>query len=356
MANAIGKVLAWWLRLRGTVNGDSQNQEFATELEAHVAMHTQEGIRSGLSATDARRQALIALRGVEQTRQAYRERSTLPWVERLMQDLRFGLRMLNRNPGFTVVVVFTLAVGIGASSTVFTWINAVLIQPLGSVAEPDHLVTLESVTADGEWVPNSYPDFIDFRDHLKLFDGVAVTRPEALSVGNDNHADRVWAELVSGNYFAVLSVKPELGRTFLASEAGDTPGAYPVAVVSDRYWRSHYGADRLIAGKTIRVNQHELRRRREIGIRMAMGAQPGTVERLILRQGLVLTLIAIAVGWAAAWMLSKLASSFLYGIQPHDAATFTIVPPLLAVVALFACWLPARRTASIDPMKALRTE
>jgi ABC-type antimicrobial peptide transport system permease subunit len=98
------------------------------------------------------------------------------------------------------------------------------------------------------------------------------------------------------------------------------------------------------------------RRTREIGIRMAMGAQPGTVERLILRQGMVLTLIAVALGWPAAWMLSKLAASFLYGIHPHDILTFTMVPPFLAGIALVACWIPARRAASIDPMQALRAE
>jgi ABC-type antimicrobial peptide transport system permease subunit len=98
------------------------------------------------------------------------------------------------------------------------------------------------------------------------------------------------------------------------------------------------------------------RRTREIGIRMALGAQPGTVERLVLRQGMVLTSIALVLGWPAAWMLSKLASSFLYGIQPHDAFTFAIVPPLLVMIALAACWIPARRAASVDPMQALRTE
>jgi ABC-type antimicrobial peptide transport system permease subunit len=98
------------------------------------------------------------------------------------------------------------------------------------------------------------------------------------------------------------------------------------------------------------------RRTREIGIRIAMGAQPGTVERLVLRQGLVLTVIAMALGWPAAWMLSKLAGSFLYGIQPHDALTFAVVPPFLAVIALIACWFPARRAASIEPMQALRIE
>ena len=98
------------------------------------------------------------------------------------------------------------------------------------------------------------------------------------------------------------------------------------------------------------------RRTREIGIRMAMGARPATVERLVLRQGMVLTMIAIALGWPVAWTLSKLAASFLYGIQPHDALTFTIVPPFLVAIALAACWLPARRAARVDPMQALRTE
>jgi len=98
------------------------------------------------------------------------------------------------------------------------------------------------------------------------------------------------------------------------------------------------------------------RRTREIGIRMALGARTGMVERLVIRQGMVLAMIAISLGWPAAWLLSKMASTFLYGIQPHDGVTFTVVPVFLSAVAFIACWLPARRAASIDPMQALRTE
>ena len=102
---------------------------------------------------------------------------------------------------------------------------------------------------------------------------------------------------------------------------------------------------------------HRARRRtREIGIRMAMGAQPGAVKRLVVRQGMTLAIVALALGWPAAWMLAKFASSFLYGIAPHDAVTFATVPVVLACVALAACWLPARRAASINPTDALRTE
>lgn len=228
------------------------------ELESHIALHTEDGVRAGLTPQEARRRALIRLGGVEQTRQAYRERLTLPWIEELLQDVRFGLRMMARNVGFAAVAVITLAIGIGATATAFTWIDAVLLQPLSGVTEPNRLVTVETVTSNGEWVPDSYPDFIDFRDHLKLFDGMAVSHLAAFSVGKEDHAERVWGELVSGNFFAVLGVKPEAGRMFLPSEYGDAPGAYPVAVISDRYWRSHYGADPSIVGKTIRINQHEL--------------------------------------------------------------------------------------------------
>jgi predicted permease len=234
------------------------NQDVSAELEFHLAMHVDDGVRAGLTEAEARRQALLQLGGIEQTRQAWRDRGTLPWLEDLLHDMRYGLRMLLRNPSFTAVAVLTLTIGIGVSTTVFTWINAVLLQPLSGVTDPNRLVTVESVTPNGEWVPNSYPDFIDFRDHLKQFDGVAVAHVSAFSVGQADHAERVWGELVSGNFFWVLGVRPELGRLFLPSEFGDTPGGYPVAIISDRYWRAHYGADPSIIGRTIRINQHEL--------------------------------------------------------------------------------------------------
>ena len=251
----IAKMRALGLRLLRAPRSDG---EFQDELASHIVMHTEDGVRAGLCPEEARHQALIRLGGVEQTRQAYRERRTLPWIEALLQDVRFGVRMMARNSGFTAVAIVTLAIGIGATATAFTWIDAVLLQPLSGVSEPNRLVTLETVTSNGDWVPNSYPDFIDFRDRLKLFDGIAVSHVSAFSVGKEDHAERVWGELVSGNFFSVLGVKVEAGRLFLPSESGDVPGAYPVAVISDRYWRSHYGADPSVVGKTIRINQHEL--------------------------------------------------------------------------------------------------
>jgi predicted permease len=176
----------------------------------------------------------------------------------LLQDLRYSLRMMFRNRSFTILAVFTLAIGIGACTTVFSWVDGLLLRPLSGVASPDRLVAVETLTPNGAFVPNSYPDYRDFRDHLKLLSGIAVTHPAAFNVGQQDHAERVWGELVSGNFFSVLGTRATVGRVFLPQEYGDKPGAFPLVVISDRFWRSHFNADPSIVGKTIRVNQREL--------------------------------------------------------------------------------------------------
>jgi predicted permease len=176
----------------------------------------------------------------------------------LLQDLRYAMRMMLRNRAFTILAVFTLSIGIGANTTVFSWVDAMLLRPLSGVTLPDRLVAVETLTPNGAFVPNSYPDYRDFRDHLQLVDGIAVTHPAAFSVGQQDHAERVWGELVSGNFFSVLGTRATVGRVFLPEEYGDKPGAFPLVVISDRFWRSHFNADPFIVGKTIRVNQHQL--------------------------------------------------------------------------------------------------
>jgi len=176
----------------------------------------------------------------------------------LTQDLKYGLRMLAKSPGFTAVAVLTLALGIGATTTVFTWIDGVLLHPLPGVEKPDELLSFETVAANGEFLTTSYPDYRDYRDHLTSLAGLAATQPEPLSVGEEDHGEQVWGELVSGNYFAVLGVKPVLGRAFLPEEYGDKPGAFPIVVISDRLWRRRFNSDPQAVGKTIRVNRQEL--------------------------------------------------------------------------------------------------
>ena len=177
----------------------------------------------------------------------------------LWQDLRYGIRILKSSPAFTAVAVLTLALGIAASTTVFSWIDSVLLRPLSGVGDGERLVAFESTQPDREGHNVSYRDFRDYRDNLRLLSGLAVSEQEHdFSVGEGEHAERVWGELVSGNYFDVLQVRPVLGRFFSPEEQGDKPGAYPVAVIGERLWRSRFHADPRVVGRTLRVNRCQL--------------------------------------------------------------------------------------------------
>ena len=176
----------------------------------------------------------------------------------LLQDLRYGLRSLRAKPAFTATAILTLALGIAVSTVVFSWLDMVLLRPLPGTSDGHRLYIFESKQPDNEGLNISYPDFRDYRDSLKLSSVALAYQNNALSLGEGEHAERVWAELVSGNYFDVMGVKPLLGRFFLPEEQGDQPGAHPVAVVSARLWRSHFRSDPHILGSTIRVNRQEL--------------------------------------------------------------------------------------------------
>jgi predicted permease len=176
----------------------------------------------------------------------------------LYQDLRFGLRVLLASPGYTAVAVLTLAIGIAANTTVFGWIDALLLHPFPGVRGGGQLAALETVTPGGEFSTTSYRDYRDYRDSLQTVSGLCASLLSAFNVGGDENPRRVWGEFVSGNYFAVLGVKPIRGRALLPEEYGDKPGACPVAVISHRLWQELFAADPGVIGKTIRVNRREL--------------------------------------------------------------------------------------------------
>ena len=176
----------------------------------------------------------------------------------MFAELRHAARVSIKSPGFTLVAVATLAVGIAANATVFSWIDSVLLHPLPGTADPANLVAYETVAPNGEFFTTSYPDYRDYRDNLKLVSGLALAQPRALSVGEDEHGERIWGELVSGNYFAVLGVKPVLGRMFAPEEYGDKQGAYPVAVIGQGLWRRMFNGDPQVLNRTIRINRQKL--------------------------------------------------------------------------------------------------
>ena len=140
-------IRALWIRLRGLIAGPRRTGEFDAELESHVAMHIEENIRWGMSPEEARRQALIRLGGAEQTRQAYRERGTLPWLENLLRDVHYAMRGFRRNPVFAITAIATLALGIGSTTAVFSVVDRILFRSL-PYAHDDRLVSVGLTAAD----------------------------------------------------------------------------------------------------------------------------------------------------------------------------------------------------------------
>jgi predicted permease len=185
--------------------------------------------------------------------------SSQQWLRDLRHDLHFSLRVFVSNPKFNLIAVFTLALGIAINSTVFSWIDSLLLHPYPGVHDTNGLALIETQTLSGEHlVATSYVDYRDYRENLELASAVAVGRFTPVSMGTQGNADRTWAELVSANYFDVLKVKPILGRSFLPEEGADKPGAFPLAIISYRMWQKRFDGDRNVLGKSIRLNRHEL--------------------------------------------------------------------------------------------------
>src|SRR5438445_5542384 len=182
----------------------------------------------------------------------------------LWQDLRCGLRMLAKNPGFTTVAVLTLALGIGGNTAIFSLLDQVLLRSL-PVAETDRLVIVHEAEWRGGWSTSdnsemvySYPHYKDVRDQIPLFDGVIARAGVPLSVTAAGTSERAQGEIVSGNYFPVLGVRPALGRLLDAGDDG-LPGASPVAVLSYGYWSRRFGANPQVVGQKIVLNSYRSR-------------------------------------------------------------------------------------------------
>jgi len=172
----------------------------------------------------------------------------------LVRDLRYGLRALVRNPGFTAIAIFTIAIGIGANTTVFSWMRSMVLNPIPGAAQPERIVAIENMAADREPLTTSYLDFTDFRDHLRLVNFVSARIGNVFAVGDGPKTERVWGEMVSGNFFDTLGLKPEAGRFFSGAESDDTQNAHPVVVISHGYWTNHYHPDASAIGSTLRLN------------------------------------------------------------------------------------------------------
>jgi hypothetical protein len=176
------KLRPLWMRLRHAELQRSES-DFAAELDSHLGMHIDDNIHAGMTPEEARRQAVIQLGGLEQTRQAYREQVTLPWIQSFRQDLRYALRQLRKAPGFTTVAVLTLAIGIGFNTPVFGFLNALFLKPL-AVSKPEQLVRVYARGPSGHYGAGfSYPEFKQLRDHSSSLEALSVEteRPQFAS-------------------------------------------------------------------------------------------------------------------------------------------------------------------------------
>src|SRR5439155_24497979 len=177
-------------------------------------------------------------------------------METLWQDLRYSLRTLLKKPGFTFVVVTTLALGIGANATIFTWVKAVLLASLPGIEQPEKLVEVWGATRNNSALSSSYVDYLDYRDQNKVLSGLIAHQVLPLNLTRSEKPERVWGAIVSGNYFDVLGVKTLIGRTFLPEE-DRTPNTHPVVVIGYGLWERRFGADPNILGRTITLNEHD---------------------------------------------------------------------------------------------------
>ena len=173
----------------------------------------------------------------------------------LWQDVRYALRVLLKSPGFTATAILTLALGIGANSTIFSWINSTLLNPIPGAANTGNILAFTSGGNSRTPIPFSYPDFLDLRERTKSFSALTAFSIEPMNLTGKAKPERTWGTLVSANYFDFLGVHPILGRGFLQSE-DNAPGGAPVVVISYRMWQLRYAGDRSVIGRTLQINEH----------------------------------------------------------------------------------------------------
>ena len=234
------RLRAWMMRLAGLFRTERQEQELADETESHLQLHMDDNLRSGMTPEQARRNAILKLGGVEQTKQAYRERSTIPFLENLLRDVRYALRQLRKSPGFAITAVLTLALGIGLNTAMFSVVRTALLKPLG-YRDPNRLVMLSSSVT-----PIHFDEIVS---SAQSYDGIgAYSGREDLALSGDGQPEVLKGVRVSGSFLDTLGVPPLLGRSFRASE--DKQGAPNVVMISAELWQRRFNGSISIIGRT----------------------------------------------------------------------------------------------------------
>jgi len=453
-------------RIRNFAASRRGDERLREEMESHLAMQTAVNISSGMPPAEARRQAVLKFGAAESIRESYHAESSLPLIEAVLRDARYAVRKLWKSPCFAAVASGSLALAIGANTTVFSVAKQILYQRL-AVPNASNLrllawtgtsehVAVHHVHGDYDLLPGglatstvfSYPAYQQLRAENRVLGDLIAFREAGMNATIGERAERVLAEMVSENYYRVLGVQPELGRAIGAAD--DTVSSRPVAVISDVFWDREFGRSPAVLGESIKLNDTPVviigvnpqgftgakstipsetpnvivplalqpiltpstdgsswltnpaqwwvnilrsgalamrqfnmtllsvfaglalllaaigiygviaysvtQRAHEIGVRMALGAKRRDVLQPVLNQGMVLAGLGIVFGIIGALALTRLLQGYLYRVKPTDPLTLISTCALVAIVAVLASYLPARRAASVDPLQALRCE
>src|SRR5262245_16083537 len=228
----------------------AHEERLREEIQEHITLQTDENLRAGLSPAEARRQAILKFGAVEVISQNYQAERGLPWIEDLLQDIRYSVRLLRKSPGFTMAAVLTLALAIGANAVVFGVLNALILRPLNLPREE----SLYGIDRDGIGF-ESYPNYRDLRDRNHSFEDLIAYRISQAGLDTGTELFRPWVYETTGNYFDALGIQPYLGRFFHSSDEHGTNSA-PYIVLTYGSWHAHFQGDRSVVGRTVLLNKH----------------------------------------------------------------------------------------------------
>jgi predicted permease len=248
----MSRVRVWVARVSSLVNRRNADREMEQEFQAHLQMQIEDNLRQGMPPDEARRVALLQSGNIAVAREAHRDQRGLPFFDTLVQDLRYGARLLRKNPGFTFVAVLTLALGIGANTAIFSIVNAVLLAKL-PVYQPDRMVQLwETEVSPGNF-PFNPLDYVDWRNQNHTLESSALYRyPSPANGSHDGQSQPVLVVQTEASYFSTLGVNAELGRTF--AKGDDEPANRHIAVLSYGFWKQFYGGSERALNSTLELN------------------------------------------------------------------------------------------------------
>ena len=244
-------------RLFNLATRRTEEERLREEIEVHITLQTAENVRAGLSPVEARRQAMLKFGGVEAIKQDYRAERGLLFIENLVGDLRNAGRTIGRMPGLAAVIVFSLAIGIGVNTTILSWIQMILLQPLPGVSGASKFLLVEPRAETGGYAGASWLEYRDLQTHVRALRDIVAAQMVAFNVGEPGQTERTHGQLVSGNYFSALGLKPVIGR-FIRPEEAERAGAEPVVVISYDYWQTRFRGAPGAVGRKLRVNERDL--------------------------------------------------------------------------------------------------